>query len=237
MEHTPIQFYQAAIGLIRIDDLNHKQVASINVLIDDLKLNEISVLKTVLDFDYLEPVSASRIVTFLERLAPIIHHSNGEIECTIRTIDPLIQFFRIEDGRLITHYGRVVKDEWQVLTEMPTRYSASELKAYDGQLCLTPFQPAYQKIVDYLNIRKPAYHFEIIDGHCLNFKYIGKDWNRYHIEILMNIASIVGEDAQCDGIVQCSIDQEEGDPIYELYKIEAGILYQQMGHLERVDSL
>ena len=196
MEHKPIQFYQTAIGMITIDDLSNEQVALINILIDDLELNEISIFKTFLGFDYHEPVSASKIVAFLERLASIIHHSNDEIECTIRTIDALFQFFRIEDGRLITHYGRVVKGAWQVLTEMPTRHSASELKAYDGQLCLTPFQPVYQKIVDYLHIRQPGYVFEIIDEHCLNFKYGGRDSNCYHVEILMKIASIVGEDVQ-----------------------------------------
>lgn len=235
MEHTPIQLYEAVDGYLA--HLSDEQTSAIQRLRDEFGLDNLRVVNTWIDFEQWQPINVAKIRAFLEKLAPIIHHSNGEIVCTIRILDPLIQFFRIEDGRLKTHYGRVVKGEWKALTAMPTIQSASELNAYDGQLCLTPFQPVYQKIVDYLNTRNPAYFVEIIDGHCLNFKYIGKDWNRYHVEILMNIASIVGEDAQCDGIVQCSIDQEVGDPIYEFYKIEAGILYQQMGHLERVDSL
>jgi len=64
----------------------------------------------------------------------------------------------------------------------------------------------------------------------VEFKYAGRDANRWLIEILKKIAPYVGT---AKGEVVCELTAEDGDPRFEFYTFEGGSLFVQRGHIRR----
>lgn len=70
---------------------------------------------------------------------------------------------------------------------------------------------------------------DIADGY-IEFEYQGRDSNRFVVRFLVGVAKIIGD---ADGEIRCDTEPEEGDPVFEFYRIKGRKLIRQRGEIMR----
>ena len=103
-----------------------------------------------------------------------------------------------------------------------------EIVEYDGYLTFVPLSNDQLKALDDLN--KSSGQFIDYETGWLEFKYSGRDTNRKIVRLLSKLAEIIQE---ADGEITCTIQIEEGDPIFEFFSIKKGRLFRQIGRIMR----
>lgn len=67
----------------------------------------------------------------------------------------------------------------------------------------------------------------------LELRYTGRDTNRGFVRLLAEIAALL---VDARGEITCQIDGDEGDPIFEFYRIQSGRLLRQRGEIVRGEA-
>ena len=95
-----------------------------------------------------------------------------------------------------------------------------ELYEYDGILFLeTSPDETTRRVRDFVT----AFEFKPVDlnGNTIEVRYTGRDTDRWFVSWLEKLANVV-RDAQ--GEISCTITTEEGDPLFEFFRIAEGKL-------------
>ena len=104
---------------------------------------------------------------------------------------------------------------------------ADDLREYSGWL-QTSVSPTARKQLSQL-AKAAGIELDVADGY-IELEYQGRDANRFVLAFLSKVAQIVGD---AEGEIRCEIETEEGDPIFEFYRIEGGRLARQRGRIVR----
>src|ERR1051325_3906680 len=71
--------------------------------------------------------------------------------------------------------------------------------------------------------------FDITDSY-IELQFRGRDTNRFVVECLSVVASILGE---AEGEIRCSVVDDERDERFEFYTVRGGRLHKQLGTIVR----
>lgn len=91
--------------------LSETQRAALETLAEHAGLN-LDIAENYIEFEYQGRDTNRFVVAFLDAMAKIIHHADGEISCEISNdgADSLFEFYRFEEGSLIRQRGRIERE-------------------------------------------------------------------------------------------------------------------------------
>jgi hypothetical protein len=105
-----------------------------------------------------------------------------------------------------------------------------ELYEYDGLLFLTG--ELSDKAIAALQSSATTSEAPVVDVHAnmIEITYSGRDSNRWVVLWLKGLAETVDN---ASGEVTCTITTDEGEPLFEFFRIVNGLLIRQRGHIVR----
>jgi len=102
-----------------------------------------------------------------------------------------------------------------------------ELYDYDGMLFIDrPTPEIAEKIRSLLVTSAPAE----IDSNTIEVNYSGRDANRWVVSWLKRLAEVVKD---ATGEITCTITTDDGDPLFEFFRIANGNVIRQRGQIQR----
>ena len=100
--------------------------------------------------------------------------------------------------------------------------------SYDGYLVFAKPVPDLEKRIKAV---ADAAGLQVdVGNNSIEFRYEGRDSNQFVVKFLTALAGIVGT---ASGEIRCQVTTDEGDPIFEFFRIKNSHLFMQRASLVR----